>query len=82
MFLVQRIHKEAGENGEDIRETLHRGSANPDAALEVIKQYFADDEEFIITYSSATRRFSITPKSREDLIYNIVKKTEEQIIDG
>lgn len=82
MFIIQRIYEGAGDDGQDIRETLHRGSANPDAALDVIKQHFKEDEEFIVTYNSTTRRFSITPKSSEELTYHIVKKTEEAIIDG
>lgn len=82
MFIVQRIFEGAGDEGKDIRETLIRGSGNPDAALDAIKKNFPEDQEFKVTYNSTTRRFAVIPKGREDLLYHIVDAAEEALIDG
>lgn len=81
MFLIQRIYKGAGEDGKDIRETLMQNLGDPDRALDKIKEYFDEKEEFNITYNSATKRFSVIPESRKDLLYHIVRKNEEAVID-
>ena len=43
MFIIQRIHEGAGDKGQDIRETLARGFADPDAALKHLRDQFKDD---------------------------------------
>lgn len=87
MFLIQRIHEGAGEDGEDIRETLAQNLPDPDKALAHLKKQFKavdsdPDIEVKVTYNSKTRRFSIIPIERQDLLYHIVKKNEEDFIDA
>lgn len=90
MFIIQRIHEDAGDEGQDIRETLARGFADPDAALKHLRDQFKDDPkdpdeidiEVDVTYNSKTKRFSVVPKERQDLLYHIVALHEVDIING
>lgn len=80
-FVIQRVYEGAGEDGEDIYETLARGFADPDAALKHLKDQFKsnpeDDEiDVTATYNAKTKRFSIIPVDREDLLFHIVKLSE------
>lgn len=81
MYIVQRIYEGAGKDKTDIRETLIVNCGNPDSALEKIKGYFDDDEDYDVTYNKVTKRFSIIPKSRPDLLYHIVADNEVDVID-
>ena len=84
MFLIQRIYSGAGEDGKDIRETLAMGFGDPDSALIHLKKQFNDEGvlDCNVTYNSKTKRFSIIPKERTDLLYHIVHKNEEDLIDA
>lgn len=87
MFIIQRIYEGAGDDGEDIHETLARGFGDPDAALKHLRDQFkieSDDPdiEVDVTYNSKTKRFSIIPKERQDLLYHIVKLDEVDLIDA
>lgn len=89
-FIIQRIHEGAGDEGQDIRETLARGFADPDKALDHIKKQFKDDpkdpdEEEIevdVSYNIKTKRFAIIPKEKNDLLFHIVLQSEEKLIDA
>lgn len=82
MNIIQRIYEGAGEDGKDIRETLGVGFPSPDAALTNIKSHFEEDQEFSVKYNLNTKRFIVIPDGRDDLVYHIVAKKDEEIIDA
>lgn len=85
-FIIQRIYEGAGDEGQDVRETLARGFGDPDAALAHIqKQFKAEDEDpdidVNVTYNNKTKRFAIIPSDYTDLLYHIVALNEVDLIN-